>query len=69
MVKEKYMSNADSKVKITQVRSIIKCKQYQKDTIHVLGLGRPNYAAVHTLNPQIQCMINVVKHLVKVESI
>jgi large subunit ribosomal protein L30 len=69
MVKEKYMTNADSKVKITQVRSIIKCKQYQKDTIHALGLGRPNYAVVHTLNPQIQGMINVVKHLVKVESI
>ena len=59
----------ENKVKITQIRSIIKCKQNQKDTIHALGLGRPNYSAVHTLNPQIEGMINVVSHLVKVESI
>jgi large subunit ribosomal protein L30 len=58
-----------SKVKVTQVRSIIKCKQNQKDTIKALGLGRPNYEAVHTLNPQIEGMLAVVKHLVKVESI
>jgi len=69
MDKEIAMENIDSKIKITQIRSIIKCKQYQKDTIHALGLGRPNYAVVHTLNPQIAGMIKVVKHLVKVESI
>ena len=63
------MTKAGSKVKITQIRSIIKCKQNQKDTIHALGLGRPNFSVVHTLNPQISGMINVVSHLVKVEKI
>jgi large subunit ribosomal protein L30 len=63
------MTKAGSKIKITQVRSIIKCKQNQKDTIHALGLGRPNFSVVHTLNPQIAGMINVVSHLVKVETI
>ncbi|MGA1413897.1 MAG: 50S ribosomal protein L30 [Candidatus Kapaibacteriota bacterium] len=63
------MTKAGSKVKITQIRSIIKCKQNQKDTIHALGFGRPNFSVVHTLNPQISGMINVVSHLVKVETI
>lgn len=58
-----------AKIKITQVRSIIESKEKQKRTIKALGLGRPNYVAIHTKNPQILGMINVVQHLVKVEEI
>lgn len=57
------------KVRITQTRSIIKCKENQKLTIKALGLGRPNYSIEHTLTPQIAGMIGAVQHLVKVEKI
>lgn len=58
-----------AKLKITQVRSTIKCLEVQKRTIKTLGLGRPNYSNVLPDNPQTRGMINVVKHLVKVEEV
>lgn len=58
-----------AKLKITQVRSIIKSKEKQKLTIEALGLGRPNYVCVVPDNPQSRGMIEVVKHLVKVEEV
>lgn len=57
------------KLKITQVKSVIKRLEKQKRTIEALGLGRPNYVTIQPDNPQIRGMINVVKHLVKVEEI
>lgn len=58
-----------AQLKITQIKSVIKCKENQKRTIKALGLGRPNYVAILPSNPQTLGMINVVKHLVKVEEI
>ncbi len=58
-----------SKLKITQTVSVIKTLKKQKQTIEALGLGRPNYFKIHHDNPQIRGMINVVKHLVKVEEV
>ncbi len=58
-----------AKLKITQTKSIIKSLNKQKETIKALGLGRPNYFKIHNDNPQIRGMINVVKHLVKVEEV
>lgn len=58
-----------SNLKITQVRSIIKANKKQKATIEALGLGRPNYSNILPDNPQTRGMINVVKHLVKVETV
>ena len=57
------------KLKITQVRSVIKSLKKQKQTIEALGLGRPNYFKVLHDNPQTRGMIDVVKHLVKVEEV
>ncbi|MBK8550612.1 MAG: 50S ribosomal protein L30 [Ignavibacteria bacterium] len=54
-------------LKITQTRSIIGRLKKQKRTIEALGLGRPNYYTVKNDTPQIRGMINVVKHLIKVE--
>jgi large subunit ribosomal protein L30 len=54
-------------IKITQTRSIIGRLKKQKQTIEALGLGRPNYSTIKQDTPQIRGMINVVKHLVKVE--
>ncbi len=56
-------------LKIVQTRSAIKRKENQKRTIEALGLGRPNYFNVLPDNPQIRGMIEVVKHLVRVEEI
>lgn len=57
------------KLKVTQVRSIIKTNNKQKRTIEALGLGRPNYWNILPDNPQTRGMIKVVQHLVKVEEI
>ncbi len=58
-----------AQLKITQIRSVIKRQQKQKLTIEALGLGRPNNTNVLPDNVQTRGMINVVKHLVKVEEI
>ncbi|NLO19286.1 MAG: 50S ribosomal protein L30 [Ignavibacteria bacterium] len=58
-----------AKLKVTQVKSTIKRLKKQKLTIEALGLGRPNYVNILPDNPQTRGMINVVKHLVKVEEI
>ena len=58
-----------NKLKITQTRSVIKRKENQKRTIEALGLGKPNYFNIVPDNTEIRGMINVVKHLVKVETL
>lgn len=57
------------KLKVTQIKSIIKTNKKQKRTIEALGLGRPNYSNILPDNPQTWGMLNVVKHLVKIEEI
>ena len=56
-------------VKITQTKSTIKRLEKQKRTIEALGLGRPNYFNVLPDNPQTRGMVEIVKHLVKVEEV
>ncbi|MCL2039747.1 MAG: 50S ribosomal protein L30 [Bacteroidetes bacterium] len=56
-------------IKITQTKSTIKRLEKQKRTIAALGLGRPNYFKVLPDNPQTRGMVEVVKHLVKVEEV
>lgn len=58
-----------AKLKVTQIKSVIKTKKKQKLTIEALGLGRPNYTNVLPDNNQTRGMIEVVKHLVEVEEI
>ncbi len=58
-----------TKIKITQIRSIIDRPKDQKLTIEALGLGRPNWSVVHNDTPQIRGMIKKVTHLVKTEEI
>jgi large subunit ribosomal protein L30 len=55
-----------SKVKITQVRSIIKRPKTQKLTIESLGLGKINSFVEVEKTPQIAGMIAKVSHLVQV---
>ena len=56
-----------SKVKVTQVRSIIDRSSKQKDTVKALGLRKINHSVEHTLTAQIKGMIDKVAHLVSVE--
>ena len=56
-------------IKITQVVSQNDCLEVQKRTIKALGLGRPHYSTIKKDTPQIRGMINVIKHLVKVEEV
>lgn len=58
-----------AKLKVTQTKSVIKGLTKQKRTIEALGLGRPNYSNILPDNPQTRGMINVVKHLVKIEEV
>jgi len=57
------------KIKITQVKSLIKRPQRQKDTMKALGLKRINHSVVHEVNPQIAGMVAKISHLVKVEEV
>lgn len=55
------------KVKITQVRSIIKRPSDQQATMVALGLGKVNRTVVKEATPQILGMIKKVAHLVELE--
>jgi len=58
-----------TKLKIKQVRSLIKTNANQKATIKALGLGRPNYETIMPDNPQTRGMLVKVRHLVEVQEI
>lgn len=55
-----------AKIKIQQVRSIIKCTKNQKLTMQALGLKKMNQIVEHEANPAIMGMVENVKHLIKV---
>ncbi|MFA7116059.1 MAG: 50S ribosomal protein L30 [Bacteroidales bacterium] len=58
-----------SKVKITQIKSINSATKRQAANLVSLGIRRMHHSAEHELTPNIQGMIEKVKHLVKVEEI
>jgi large subunit ribosomal protein L30 len=58
-----------SKIKVIQVKSCIKSKSKHKKTIEALGLGRPHYSNTLPDNAQTRGMVDVVRHLVKVEQV
>jgi len=55
-----------AKIKITQVRSVIDRPKRQKNTMIALGLTRMHKTVEHEATPQIQGMINKIKHLLEV---
>jgi large subunit ribosomal protein L30 len=57
------------KVKIRQVRSRIGRPIDQKRTLDALGLKKMNQTKELTVNPQMEGMINKVKHLLEIEEI
>ncbi len=58
-----------SKLKITQVKSVIDRSQRQKNTMKALGLRKIHQTVEHESTPQIKGMVEKVKHLVEVEEI
>lgn len=58
---------ADQKVRITQVRSGVGRKVKQQRTLEALGFKKHQQTVVHTDGPALRGMINVVRHLVKIE--
>ena len=57
------------KLKVTQTKGLKGRKEKQKRTIEALGLGKIDRSRIHDDNPVIRGMVEVVKHLVKVEEI
>lgn len=57
-----------AKVKITLVKSGIGRPKNQKATLEALGLRKMHASRVVEINPQVQGMIEVVNHLLKVEN-
>ena len=53
-------------IKITQVKSRIKCPAVQKKTLEALGFRKLNQTVEQTATPQILGMVEKVKHLVVV---
>jgi large subunit ribosomal protein L30 len=58
-----------SKIRITQIRSVISRPETQKLTIKALGLGKINRSVEKENNDSIAGMVRKVSHLVKVEEI
>jgi large subunit ribosomal protein L30 len=58
-----------SKIRLTQVRSVIDRPKDQKDTVRRLGLHRLNDTVVKDDRPEIRGMANKVRHLVKIEEV
>lgn len=56
-------------LKITQVRGIIGARWNQRESLRTLGLRKIRQSVVREDNPQTRGLINVVHHLVKVESV
>ncbi len=57
-----------SKVNITLQRSPIDKPKRQKLTLTALGFRKMNQTVQHEATPQLEGMIRVVQHLVKVEN-
>ncbi|MCW2859254.1 MAG: ribosomal protein [Actinoallomurus sp.] len=56
-------------LKITQVKSQIGGKQYQRNTLRTLGLRRIGQSVVREDRPEVLGMIQTVRHLVTVEEV
>lgn len=58
-----------AKIKVTQVKSKIRCSSRQKLTLEALGLRRINHTVEHEATPQVLGMVEKVKHLVSTEEV
>jgi len=61
--------NRITRLKVTQVKSVIDRSKKQKDTMTALGLRKMNQTVVKEATPQIVGMLTKVKHLVNIEEV
>ncbi|MCR4965059.1 MAG: 50S ribosomal protein L30 [Bacteroidales bacterium] len=57
------------KIKITQVRSAVGRPIRQKRSLESLGLHKMHQTVEHEATPQIEGIVNAIKHLVTVEEL
>lgn len=55
-----------AKIKITQIKSRIKCPAVQKRTLDALGLKKMHHSVVLEDTPSVMGMVKAVHHLVEV---
>jgi len=60
---------SETKLKITQIRSVIGRPQPHRRVIAALGLRRHQATVIHDDTPAIRGMVQKVRHLVKVEEV
>ena len=58
-----------SKLKVTQIKSVIGRPQPHRRVVEALGLRRHRMAVVHEDTPAIRGMLHKVRHLVRVEEV
>jgi large subunit ribosomal protein L30 len=58
-----------TKLKVTQIRSVIDRPKDQKDTVRRLGLLRIRHTVIKEDRPDIRGMLAKVRHLVRVEEV
>jgi len=58
-----------ARLKVQQRRSIIGCKQNQRDTLRTLGLKRIGDVVVKEDRPEIRGMLQTVRHMIVVEEV
>lgn len=58
-----------AKIKVTQVKSVIKRSDNQKRTMEALGLRKIGQTVEHENTPDVMGMIKKVNHLVSVETV
>ena len=58
-----------TQLKITQTKSGVGGKQYQRDTLRTLGLGKIGASVVREDRPEVLGAIRTVAHLVTVEEV
>ncbi len=58
-----------TRLRVTQVRSVIDRPKDQKDTVRRLGLHRIRHTVIKEDRPDIRGMLDKVRHLVSVEEV
>jgi large subunit ribosomal protein L30 len=58
-----------SKLKVTQVRSVIGTKQNHRASLQTLGLHKIRQSVVRADTPVVRGLIHTVRHLVEVEEV
>lgn len=63
------MTNADKKLRVTLIKSVIGTRQDHRATVRGLGLSKLNHSVVLQDTPAVRGMVHKVAYLVKAESI